>query len=183
MADTAENVTPKPIKSESARGRAFTDPGSARDHQLNFTLEPLRRGLFSPAILKFHYDESCPAKHLLRLEPDWDFYDQATERGETVCVTARDHLGTLVGYIVMILRRHPHYADTILAVDDLHFLLPEFRGRGAGKLMLAFAEEKAREAGARVFSMRCKADSNHGFIFESMGYKLTDLVYIKELAP
>jgi GNAT superfamily N-acetyltransferase len=81
------------------------------------------------------------------------------------------------------MKPHLHYSATQVAINDVHFLRREYRGLGAGKAMIAFAEGAARAAGAKLFSMRCKAapEKDHGHIFTGMGYTLTDLVYVKDL--
>lgn len=132
-------------------------------------------------MLADHYAENAPMKDVLKLKPDWAFYMEEQKFGRFLFITARARTGEIVGYTALLLRRHPHYADTIVAVDDVHYLMPAYRGQGYGKHLIAFSETAARERGARLFSMRCKADQDHGFIFESLGYRLTDLVYIKEL--
>jgi GNAT superfamily N-acetyltransferase len=68
-----------------------------------------------------------------------------------------------------------------MATDDLHYLMPAYRNLGAGKAMLQIAEKVAIERGAVFIHLRCKAAHNHGYIFEGMGYVLTDFLYVKEI--
>jgi GNAT superfamily N-acetyltransferase len=152
-------------------------------NHLIFDVERFSRYAIPIDILEAHYEELAPFKHLNRLKPDWGAYATMQERGELLFVTARKKTrpSHLVGYMIMVVRPHLHYQDVLVAVDDIHYLMPNFRGAGWGKKMIAFAEAEAAKMGAKIFSTRCKAKSDHGHIFESMGYELTDLVYIKDL--
>lgn len=146
-----------------------------------FAAERLNRSTQPPAwMLHDHYVENAPLKDTLKLDPDWSRYFEAQEKGEFLWVTARQ-AGSIVGYMAVFLHPHPHYKGTIVAVDDVHYLMPVHRGNGNGKALIAFAEKAAFERGARVFSMRTKAEQSHGPLFEKLGYRLVDLVYVKEL--
>ncbi len=131
--------------------------------------------------MRAHYEEVAPMKDINKMAPDWANYREMQDMGQLIFLTARNHDGEMVGYMVVVVRPHLHYRRTKVAIDDLHYLAPEYRGAGWGKKMISFAEQQAAKKGAKVFSMRCKAESNHGYIFESLGYKLTDLVYLKDL--
>jgi GNAT superfamily N-acetyltransferase len=145
-----------------------------------FAVEDLTADLIPSWMLEDHYNENAPLKRTLQQDMDWTEYLDAQSDGEFFLVTAR--LGDrLVGYMAVFIHPHLHYRATIVAVDDAHYLMPEFRGQGAGKKMIDFAEQTAKARGATVFSMRCKAAQSHGHIFESLGYKLTDLVYLKDI--
>jgi GNAT superfamily N-acetyltransferase len=149
---------------------------------IRFAVEQLSQNLIPGWMLLDHYDENAPIKRVFKQELDWTRYMQAQDKGEFFLVTARIGLGRMVGYMAMFLQPHLHYKQTKVACDDAHYLMPEYRGQGAGKAMIAFAEKTAAERGATVFSMRCKAEQSHAHIFESLGYKLTDLVFLKELS-
>lgn len=131
-------------------------------------------------MLADHYAEIAPMKQRFKLEPDWQEYLDEQRDGRLLFITARS-AGELVGYMGVFLRPHLHYRKTIVAVDDLHYLMPMYRGLGFGKHLIEFGETAARARGATVFSMRCKAEHNHGAIFEKLGYQLSDLVFIKDL--
>jgi GNAT superfamily N-acetyltransferase len=164
------------------RGRAQPDQGGARDI-LTFDIERLSRYSIPPALLEAHYKELAPLQHINKLKPDWEAYSHMQQLGDLLFVTARITTRPchMVGYMVLVVRPHLHYGDVLVAIDDIHYLAPEYRGAGWGKKLIEFAEQAAANMGAKIFSVRCKAKSNHGYIFESLGYELTDLVYIKDL--
>jgi GNAT superfamily N-acetyltransferase len=148
---------------------------------IRFAVEQLSQNLIPQWLLLDHYDENAPIKRVFKQDLDWARYMEAQDKGEFFLVTARIGIGKLVGYMAIFLQAHLHYKQSKVALDDAHYLMPEYRGQGAGKKMIEFAEKTATERGATVFSMRCKADQSHGYIFEALGYKLTDLVFLKEL--
>jgi GNAT superfamily N-acetyltransferase len=149
---------------------------------MHFAVEILTKTSIPKALMKAHYEELAPMKHLLALDPDWSAYFRMQALGELVFVTLRrDSDDEMIGYMIMVVKPHLHYRGAKLAIDDLHYLLPEYRGQGWGKKLIAFAEGEAKQAGAKIFSMRTKVGKDHSYIFEAMGYELTDLVYIKDL--
>lgn len=148
--------------------------------EVTYQVEPLTPDRIPVWMLSDHYKENNKFD-ALKLKPDWDYYISEQKAGRFFFVSARARTGELVGYMAMFLRRHPHYADAKIAIDDVHYLMPAYRNLGYGVAMISFAESIAREAGATVFSLRCKNDEPHGGIFEALGYKLTDLVYVKDI--
>lgn len=133
-------------------------------------------------LLEAHHAEVGVMKGVLALEPDWSEYERLQEKGQLIFVAARSKRGRVAGYAIIVLRPHLHYAGAKVAYDDAHYLAPKYRSQGWGKKLIQYAERIAAAAGAKVFSMRTKSgEHNHGHIFEAMGYKLTDLVYLKDL--
>lgn len=133
-------------------------------------------------VLEAHHAEVGVLKGTLALDPDWTEYERLQEKGQLIFVVARSRRGRVAGYALIVLRPHLHYAGAKVAYDDAHYLAPKYRSQGWGKMLIGYAERVATAAGAKVFSMRTKSGpSNHGHIFEKMGYKLTDLVYLKDL--
>lgn len=131
--------------------------------------------------MEAHYDEVARLKAVLgRPDIDLEKYRELQRKGELALIGA--YCGdAMVGYVFVVLSQHPHYKSVKVAVDDMHYLSPEYRQGMTGKTMLEVAEARARTMGAKVFTMRCKAGSGHGILFERMGYELTDLVYVKDL--
>ncbi len=165
-----------------SRGRARPDQIGAGDQYLDFGVEFFTKEAIPTAILEAHHAEVGVLKGTLDLMPDWAQYELLQVKGELIFITARSNRARVAGYMLVILRPHLHYAGAKVAYDDAHYLTPKYRGGGWGKKMIQYAERRAKAYGAKVFSMRTKAgEHNHGYIFESLGYKLTDLVYLKDL--
>lgn len=152
---------------------------------LEFRDEPYVMGAIPNWMLNDHMREvgSLP-KLTVRPQPDWPFYMAEQDAGRLIFLSARDPIRDheLVGYQVILLMRHPHYQHILVATGDLHYLMPAYRGEGNGKRLLQEGERIAFERGARMFLLRTKAKrTSHGPLFESMGYELSDLVYVKDL--
>ncbi len=131
-------------------------------------------------LLRLHYAEIAPYQDLFKLNPDIATYMKLQATGILYIVTARS-AGKLVGYVSLIVKEHVHYKDVLMATDDIHFLHPDWRKGGTGLRMLKFAEQKMREMGVKVMALRTKVASNHGVLFERLGYEPMDVVYLKRL--
>lgn len=151
--------------------------------EVTLRVEPLRMGMFPLWMLNDHYQENAVHRDLLtRPDPDWAEYIALQNTGNLLLVVARDKESLeLVGYSILIFRRHLHFKGVIIALDDLHYLKPDYRGVGNGTAMLAYAESVAKERGAEIFNLRHKAAQDHGSIFRDMGYQLTDIVWTKDI--
>ena len=130
-------------------------------------------------LTEMHYDEIAPYPDLFKLKPDLEAYRNMEKAGALVIITARND-GILVGYFLMIVRAHPHYCDVVVALEDMKFVHPNYRGI-TGLRMIKYAEEVARELGCKVIVQRSKAKSEHGAMYRRLGYDLLDEVYMKRL--
>lgn len=131
-------------------------------------------------LLTLHWDEIAPHKSLLTINPDLPAYE-ALERADKLCVITARHMGTLVGYIVMMICMHPHYCHVKMAIDDIHFLHPAHRKGSVGLRLLVAAKEEMQRRGVQVMSLRTKASQNHGLLFERIGFKQQDIVYTAQI--
>jgi hypothetical protein len=130
-------------------------------------------------LLQAHWEEIAPYQDLFKLEPSVEAYQALEKAGALAIVTARDD-GVLVGYFIMFCRPHPHYKSVMVAVEDIKFLSPNYRGV-TGLKMIKFAEQLARQLGCKVIFQRSKAKSEHGPMYARLGYDLIDEVYAKRL--
>ena len=151
--------------------------------KVKLQVEPPIPGCIPPAwLLNDHYNENAVHKDVLtRPSPQLKIYQEAWQKGELIYVTMRaEESNELVGYATLFLRPHPHYGVPV-AVDDLHYLVPHRRSLGLGKMLIEFAEREAAARGAKIICMRDKAGQEHAPMWDKMGYRLTDLVYTKDL--
>lgn len=93
------------------------------------SFESLRHVL--PSLFKRHWEEVALDKTKIKLQPDWDRYIMLDRTGYLKMLTVR-HEGTLVGYHIVVIMGHLHYADSLTAFPDIYYLLPEYRGGWAG---------------------------------------------------
>lgn len=131
-------------------------------------------------LMKLHWDEVAPYKDLLTINLDLSLYGQFERDGKLVTIAAR-HGAVLVGYIVMMLHRHHHYAHAMVATEDVHFLHRDFRKGTTGLRLIMVAEAEMVRRGIHIMTLRTKVEHNHGLLFERLGYAAQDIVYTKRL--
>lgn len=86
-----------------------------------------------------HWLELAMFKDKIPLDPDYDKYKAAGDLGIIRFYSCRDG-GYLVGYaIYCIVDRHMHYAHR-WAVNDIVWLLPDYRNAGVGNAFFDFIE-------------------------------------------
>jgi hypothetical protein len=147
---------------------------------LAFAVEPFRR-VYDEAtsLLVAHWNEIAKNKHLMRLNPDEDVYGELADQNKLLLITARDgeKNGKLAGYFLWFLVAHTHYKHVLVAEEDLHFLLPEYRRGLAGYQFLKAACAAALECGAELLVMREKIGHEHPAILQRLKFVATDIVY------
>jgi hypothetical protein len=131
-------------------------------------------------LLKQHWEEVVQFPEQQILDPDWPVYEMLEKQGKLWVLTARAH-GELVGYIVMLLSRHLHYRTITTAMDDIHFLHPDYRHGLTGYRMIALTVKAMAAMGIRMCTFRTKALNNHGKLFERLGFVQHDVIYAKIL--
>lgn len=116
----------------------------------------------------------------ITLKINQEHYNQADALGVLRCYTARMN-GDLIGYCVFFVRHNMRYFDSLQALQDVLFLLPEYRGKSAGVRLIKFCEDRLRQEGCQVVYQHTKAASNVGKLLERLGYEHIDNVYGKRL--
>ena len=125
-------------------------------------------------LMELHWQEIAKNKGLLKLNPDVARYE-AIEKN-ILLVTARAG-GRLVVYFLWVLVTHSHYKEVLVAEEDLHFLLPEFRRGLTGYLFVKAACRFAMDCGAKLLVVREKIGHEHPALMKRIGFKPTDVVY------
>jgi GNAT superfamily N-acetyltransferase len=166
-----------------SRERARSDTGGAGDFVIVRECQWGGRDTIDHELLRAHYEEVAALKSAFKLNPDWNRYDQLHREGKLGFIAAYDGLAGLgmVGYLAFIVEPHMHYKDTMTAIGDVHYVLPEWRRRGVGVRLIRKAESVAKMRGAKWFVLREKIDHRHGDLYQVMGYKPIDIVHLKEL--
>lgn len=87
--------------------------------------------------------------------------------------------GDVVGMIGLHMQFHLHHVNWVGEIQEL-VVMPQARGHGVGSKLLAWAEEKARNAGAELteLSTSTKRHDAHRF-YEREGYQQTHFRYTK----
>lgn len=106
-------------------------------------------------LLQKHYDELTLNKDVVELAPDWARYADIEEAGKLYIFTLRDG-PTLVGYSLFFLDTHLHYADLLVASNDVLFVDPAYRKTGDGAKLIQFSEDCLTALGARKITWHVK---------------------------
>jgi hypothetical protein len=134
------------------------------------------------ALLRAHWREIAFYQDLQILDPDFKRYREAEAKGALIIATVRDaDTMALVGYHVTIISPMLHYKTVLGAIDDIHYLKPEYRQGWTAVRMIKFAEREAKRRGAHLSIARAKAKSEHGALYTRLGYDLSDEVFLKRL--
>jgi len=132
------------------------------------------------ALLDDHYEELTLNKDKVKLNPIWDTYLKLENNNEFYLLTARDD-GVLVGYSAFFMKPHIHYADVIVASNDVLYLKKEYRLGMTGVKLLKFSEQKMKEFGATKVTWHVKESNDFRPILHRMGYMDEDIIVGKIL--
>jgi len=116
-----------------------------------------------------HWEEVAICKEKIKLNPDYAKYKAMQGTGMLAMFTARDE-GRLVGYSVFFMMPHMHYQDHTFAMNDIIFLLPEYRDTMIGAELVTFAEAQLKTVGVSYISYHFKAHLPFGKGFKFLGY-------------
>lgn len=127
-------------------------------------------------LLREHYKRVAHYEDI-PLNPSVEQYNALQDVGMLRCYTARED-GELIGYAVFFVRPHIHYADSLMAAQDVLF---HKRGALGLRGLVKFADQQLRGEGVQLVSHHIKAAHDFGAILERQGYELMDLIYVKRL--
>lgn len=129
-------------------------------------------------LLREHWEEIAWYKDKIKLNPDYGVYYQMEANGILHIVTARDD-GKLIGYYISLVTPNPHYKDHFFAVNDILFVLPEYRGGTTAYRMFKYAFDKLTERGASVITIHMKTDAMFDGLCEKLGMERQEYLYTK----
>jgi len=131
-------------------------------------------------LLVLNYKEVELDQDIIKLNPDWDAYQQAENNNILKGFTARKE-GKLIGYFVAMVTKHIHYKDHIFAGNDVLFIHPDFRKGFTAMNLIKFAEKCLTEDGVTVLTINTKCDKPFDVLLDRMMYKQIENVYRKRL--
>lgn len=116
------------------------------------------------------------------LDPDWQRYAEWDRTGNLAITTVRDN-GVLAGWHISMIGLHPHYQTTLFGMQDLYYVLPEYRRFPTVGMRLFMAMEDAmRKHGVKEIIGNTKAHFDKSPLFERLGWRRTGIIYSKVLA-
>lgn len=132
-------------------------------------------------LVKNHYDEiSIFAKLGYEFNPDINSYVMTVKSGQLKIYVASFETSTL-GYVTFIIYEHPHCKGLMTAMMDLFYLEPKYRGIGAGKDLLIFAEKELKKIGIKIVVTAMTSEYDFTPLMHKLNYRLMDKLFIKEL--
>jgi len=127
-----------------------------------------------------HYEEIARNKEVMKLKPDEKAYRNLEEANQIFILSAWQD-DVLIGYSVNFVLNHPHYADLLLAQNDLLYIKKEMRGSSAGLKLIKETETHATSLGCKLMLWHAKENTALGAILPRLKYGVQDIIYSKEL--
>lgn len=128
-----------------------------------------------------HWEESARNKQVMVLKPDWDNYFNLENSERLVTLAVVDEQDKIVGYSCNIVNKHLHYADLVVAYNDVLFLDKSCRNSSIGLRLIKETEKAVKAAGAKLMLWHAKEDTPLDKILPKMGCKVQEIIYSKEL--
>lgn len=136
--------------------------------------------LSSKELLEEHWEELVKKKHLLKVNPDLEVYNQLESSGKLLTLVA--YVGNrLVGYSVNILNNHLHYKDVLVCMNDLLFVSKDYRTTPLGLKLIKLTEKAAKDKGVQIMTWHTKPNTPLDKILPRLGNSLHEHIYTKEL--
>ena len=127
-----------------------------------------------------HYEEIARNKQIMKLKPDEKTYHQMEEMRKIFILSAWQD-DVLIGYSVNFVTNHLHYADLVIAQNDLLYITKEKRGSRAGLRLIKETENYAASLGCKLMLWHAKEDTALSAILPKIKYGVQDIIYSKEL--
>lgn len=131
-------------------------------------------------LLELHWRDIALNQSKIKLNPDWDRYEEAEKSGQLKIFTARNE-GQLVGYFVCLVTKSLHYKDHTFAHNDVLFLHPNYRKGLAGWRLMKFAERCLSDDGVALLMVNTKTHKPFDVLLQRLGYSHIENVYSKVL--
>jgi len=124
-----------------------------------------------------HWQEIAHYKDI-ELNPDYDKYQMMEEKGLLKIFTLRDN-SDLIGYAVFVITFHPHYKQSLQAIEDIIFIDPA--RRGVGKAFIKWCDEQLKVLDVQEVVHHIKFAHDWSLVLVEMGYEKTEMRLSKRL--
>lgn len=131
-------------------------------------------------LLEKHWREIANYQSVIPLAVNWDVYRQADAGGKLAVLVAREG-DIMIGYSVFMLVRGAHYRSSLFAMNDVIYVLPEYRHGRTGLALIKESEKLLRAKGCVKISWHVKernADGTTnplGAILRKLGYDVEEI--------
>lgn len=128
-------------------------------------------------LLQLHYEEVALHRDRIKLDPMWDQYVALEKLGMLAIYTARNDDGKLIGYSAFFINKHMHYKDTVIAINDVLFLHPDYRDGIQGYRFIKFCHDQLVERGGiNKITWHVKLKKDWSKVLHKLGYTDEELV-------
>ena len=131
-------------------------------------------------LLKMHWEEIALNKDAIKLNPDYEQYEEAEKAGMLRIFTARDG-AKIVGYFALLVHRSLHYRDHMFATNDVIYLDPQYRKGLTASKMIRFAVDCLTQDGVSMVFINTKTHKPFDILLERLGFNHVENVYAKRL--
>jgi GNAT superfamily N-acetyltransferase len=138
-------------------------------------------------MLEAHYLEIATDKGIKPFDPDLTRYQAMEDQACLRIFTARQddgnpkgwvrgvvNPGRLIGYFVSFVLPGLHYQQTMMAINDIMYIMPEHRGGTVGYRLVKLATEDLKNLGADVLIIHMKVDYPFRSLLTKLGFHLTE---------
>lgn len=131
-------------------------------------------------LIEEHYLELALDKRLMVLKPNTKVYEGLELENRVIALGA--FVGDeMVGYSVNVLVQHLHYADLLVAQNDIVFIASAHRHGRLGIALIQRTEIAAKERGAKLMLWHAKQRTALEQLLPRMGYGVFETILSKEL--
>lgn len=131
-------------------------------------------------LLPLHYEELALNKAEVPLDPQFDVYLAHEEQGKLLVLALRES-GNLIGYFIGFVAPDLHYRTCLTCRMDIFYVVPEWRGHGAGMILFREVEAELRRRQVKRIFAGSKLHKDASWLFERLGYTEVERYYSKWL--
>lgn len=135
----------------------------------------------APPLWQEQYEEIARDHQWCPLQVDVSLYRMLEQNGRLAVLTARDSTGSLQGYAVFTLYRHPHFFSVWRAHESHYFIRKAARGPRVGLRLVQEAELMLSTRGVHEIVWHTKPWLDNERLFGHCGYAVSDILYSKRL--
>ncbi len=131
-------------------------------------------------LCNIHWEEIANNKDKVKLKPNTQQFTALQSAGMLKNVVAYDE-GLMVGYAVILISPHLHYADDKFAFVDLVYVDPVYRTSNIGLSILNRIEKIAKQEGVSVLQHHAKPHHRNlqTILEKRKGYKVAEVILSK----
>lgn len=129
---------------------------------------------------ELHWLETEKHRLGLRMNPDYQLFQNLEAAGRLLQFTLRNESGELIGNLRMNIGQSSH-TQTLYASEDTLFIKPENRGGFLAMRLLKYAEKALHQLGIREIRANSKLVNNAGVLMRRMKYTPVATEFVKFL--